>query len=299
MKKIRLILLLIASLFVLWALTWPSSCKVVLEYENNMNNTGSGSYTFTSSSPFSTTYKELGTYSIGPIPSQAGAIYSSGAVNEVVQKFQTWIYPLSSQPTIGAIYSNSNGDILYYYAGGVYFYNPFVGQIGPFTCSFNNPHVIITTADGAGHQDLYIDGVHQGQLATYQPTNLSWTIGARNSGEYCNCYFDDTIFSTDNSTAGSEITPIPPTPTFTVTLTPTSTPTLTPTFTITQTPTPIYAFFPTPPVTSGYIKGYLIQQTGQPEQVILKDSPQFFMWNAFYQYYALFEPPNIFMKPLY
>ena len=339
MKKIKPVLLILASLFILWALTWPSSCKVVLEFENNLNNTGSGSYTFTSTAPFSTAQKELGTYSIGPITSQPMAVYSSGAVNEVIQKFQTWIYPLSSQPTIGIIWSNQSTATVYFYGGpSVNYYDPIGGQIGPFGMSFNAGHVMIVTWDGTG-SDLYIDSVHEGRLANAdQPTNYTWTFGARNSGEYCNCYFDDLILSTDNSTAGSEITPIPPTPTYTWTLssTPTYTWTLTPTptYTWTLTPTPTYTWTLTPtptytktptftvtptwtnspvasatstpipnftqtPPTGNRLVGFRVVFSNGKFIVSMIGSHDFDMWYSQYLTYGIVKPSGVDFIPLY
>jgi hypothetical protein len=94
------------------------------------------------------------------------------------------------------------------------------------------------------------------------------------------------------------------TPTFTWTLTPTLTytPTLTATptltFTITPTPSPIPSFIPTPPVSNGLLKGYLVTTVYGSLHVWVGDA-EFISWYLLYGESLIIPIPGVTIVPLY
>ncbi len=330
MKKHILSILLFLGLFIIIiASTWPTTSKVALECENNITNTGNGSYTFSyGAGTYSSTIKPFGGYSAGPIVTTSGAITSNSNITDIIQQVQFYSYHLSTgQVTYGTTYYNSHTTTLaYVYANQMYLYDPVGGQIGPFSFTMNAWHLWIIDFDGT-HQDLWLDGVHQGQMSAYQFLgNDGVVFGARNAGEDCDCYFKNIILDTHDN-AGVEITPVVPTPTFTITptstytptptststptytYTPTYTPTPTLTFTITPTFTnspvasatftPIISYVPTPPVVGNRIIGFRITFSNGLFTVSMIGDNDFLRWLQVWDDYAIIKPTGYTIIPLY
>ena len=289
MKKAIWVVLILLTVFYIFlsASTWPSAVKVAFEFlVPDTTNTGNGAYAGTNngSTGFSSTDPGGGVNSMGLFDSSSKNL-TCNSVNEVIQTLQFGVHIVSSgMPAVAALWSTSDGNLMYEYgASTCYFYSPGSGQ---FACTLTRDadHEIIVNWDGT-HADVYVDGTHQGQEVSYQPTNRNWVFGIRNAGEYCNCYEWNIVLSTSNS-AGAQISPIVSTPTFTLTNPPATTPTFTktPNVAATQTQaavetltatwnTPATTYTPACPVIPTLTPGYPAVFTEQPTPIIVSAGP--------------------------
>jgi hypothetical protein len=242
MKKIILLtgVFIVAICLVLWASSWTSDVVVALETQNNMTNTGSDSgltFTYGGTAPYSNTVYYMGSYSAGQITADTQAILADQAMTHTICTIQLAVrVEATGLPAVAILAWHTNSTMILYQYGShaVYLHNG-GAQIGPYSYgTYGAFHLFTINYDGT-HMDLWIDGVHQGQISATQYTTQVLKLGGRNAGEFCNCYIGEAVLSTANS-VGTEIVPVVSTPTFTVTpIPPTSTFTITPTFTITRT----------------------------------------------------------------
>jgi hypothetical protein len=243
MKRLLSLGIFILLFTILYASGWTSDVKIAYEFENTSVNTGNGTEataTNNGSIAYSSIIKYAGTYSAGPI---TGAQNFQVTMASTANTVQVAVYALSAGKPTETEYWNkaASHSRLYDYSGGAYFVGD-TTQIGPFSYSFNVWNVWVVTWSG-GVASVYLNGALKGTITSQQPVAGDVIeIGNLGTSYGCNCYVDNFITSTNNS-AGVEITPQPPTPTFTLTstltftLTPTLTWTLTPTLTYTPTPT--------------------------------------------------------------
>src|SRR5271157_711354 len=192
---------------------------VALEFENNTANSGNNGINFSNvnSIPFSNTIYIRGAYSIGPINSIGQHVISTSTDNTAYKTVQVWIYAIASgQPADADIWSDGEYCRLFISGGALYYYDPSASPsiIGPFTLTTGTWHLLIVNYS-ASNATLYIDGVDQGTLnSAHVPGyalvyyNLGNYYGNGNP-DYCNCYLDNFVLSTDN-TSGAEVSTVTP-----------------------------------------------------------------------------------------
>jgi phage-related protein len=182
---------------------WSSDVKLAAEFEpgnSNLKNTGSDSgitLTNNGSCPFSTSVVKYGSASLGSLNTSGQSITTS-AVNHTIKTMECWYNVLSTGASrISAVFL-VNGLMWYGYLTPSYLFNasPF-WQIGPYGGISNDAwHRLQVTFDGS-YIELFVDGAKLGQQSTtIQPTNQTWKIGSRNSGEEFQGYIDNFVLAT-------------------------------------------------------------------------------------------------------
>ena len=187
---------------------------IVLPFENNTVNIGTGSntFTFTGTPVYSNTVVKDSLYSAGLFNQDNQYISNSQAITIPASTMQVYFFlPRLGMPIMGELWQDSNSkSSLYTYYGEVYYQDATAGTFGPYPLLQNVWHTIVMNFFG-GKFYLYIDGALQVSHTGYQPgTDGTDTvyIGSDDSGIFpCFGYLDDFIMSTTNSSGSSIIPP--------------------------------------------------------------------------------------------
>lgn len=314
LKKIILAFLILCFGSFIYS-AYSSDVVLGLEFEpsHTLDNSGNNltiTLTNNNSAVFSSSVYKYGIGSFGAQTDRGSQSVDIGNITDTIQTVSFWMYvPSTSGTGAEGYWSNNNGVIEFYgynlgttYASFLYLNGPQMTFPQASTDTWHYWQFDFSATD----TKAYLDG----SLVR----NISGSVPLGNTHEIGNLYgytyfgfggYIDRFLLSKNLYNGTEIPTVgAATPTFTWTLTPTLTytPTLTATptltFTITPTPSPIPSFLPTPPVSNGLLKGYLVTTVYGSLHVWVGDA-EFISWYLLYGESLIIPIPGVTIVPLY